>query len=72
MSSEALTSSTEDREEEWLWGCTAERGLEEKEIRKKTESGATAADQSTQHQPAQVAFHMKMLCKLSKHCNKHN
>lgn len=28
MSSEALTSSTEDREEEWLWGCTAERKIE--------------------------------------------
>lgn len=71
MSSEALTSSTEDKEEEWLWGCTAERGLEEKETRNKTEWGATAADQSTQSQPAPVAFHMKMLCKLLNYCNKH-
>lgn len=28
MSSEALTSSTEEREEEGLWGCTAERKIE--------------------------------------------
>lgn len=71
MSSKALSSSAEDREEEWLWSCTVERGLKEKEMRTKPERGATAVEQGTQSQPAQVAFYVKILLKLPKYGNKH-
>lgn len=63
MSSEALTSSTEDKEEEWLWGCAAERGWKEnQEIKNKTEKEAPL--QQIREHPAKGAFYMKMLCKL--------
>lgn len=53
------------------YGAVRQRGrLKEKGIRNKTERGTTAAVKRTQSQPAQVAFHMKMLWKLSNYCTK--
>jgi len=58
MSSEALTSSTEDREEEeWLRGCAAERKNERERNKKRNRKRRPAAVQRMQSHPARAAFH---------------